>query len=127
MTVHRGNGTVELTAKLGELPAERGEKSSAASGSDTLRGLQVENLTAATREELHLSAGTHGVVVSQVEPGSAADTAGIQQGDVIGEVNHHPVTSVSEFEQAMQGASGKTAVLRIMRGGNGLFLAVEPS
>jgi len=126
MTVHRGSGTVELTAMLGELPSDRGEKSSAVSGSDTMRGLTVENLNAALREEMHLSPAVQGVVVSSADPGSAAADAGIQPGDVIESVSHHPVTNASEFEQAMQGASGKTAVLRVRRGGAGLFIAVEP-
>ena len=84
-----------------------------------MSGLEVENLTSELREQLHVSSGTQGVAVSQVDPNSAAAAGGVQQGDVIEEVNHHPVTNVSEFEQAMHGASGQTMLLHVVRGGTG--------
>ena len=91
-----------------------------------MSGLEVENLTSALREQLHVSSGAQGVAVSQVDPNSAAAAGGVQQGDVIHEVNHHPVSNVSEFEQAMHGASGQTMLLHVVRGDTGLYLAIEP-
>jgi serine protease Do len=126
MTVWRANSKLELTAKLGELPSDKGETSSTASGNSAMSGLEVENLTSELREQLHVSSGTQGVAVSQVDPNSAAAAGGVQQGDVIEEVNHHPVSNVSEFEQAMHGASGQTMLLHVARGGAGLYLAIEP-
>ena len=90
-----------------------------------MSGLEVENLTSELREQLHMSSGMQGVAVSQVDPNSAAAAGGLQQGDVIQEVNHHAVTNVSEFEQAMHGASGQTILLRVARGGTSLYLAIE--
>jgi serine protease Do len=126
MTVWRGKSTLDTTAKLGELPSDQGTASSAASGKSAMSGLEVENLTSELREQLHVSSGTQGVAVSQVDPNSAAAASGVQQGDVIEEMNHHHVTSVSEFEQAMGGASGQTILLRVLRDGTGLYLAIEP-
>jgi serine protease Do len=125
MTVWRANSTINVTAKLGELPTDQGATSATDSEKSAKSGLEVENLTSALREQLHVSAGTQGVAVSQVDPNSAAAAGGLQQGDVIQEVNHHAVTNVSEFEQAMHGASGQTMLLHVMRGGTGLYLAIE--
>jgi serine protease Do len=125
MTVWRANATIDVTAKLGELPSDQGATSTTDSGKSATSGLEVENLTSAMREQLHVSTGMQGVAVSQVDPNNAAAAAGVQQGDVIQEVNHHAVTNVSEFEQAMHGASGQTMLLHIVRGGTGLYLAIE--
>ena len=127
MTVRRGNSTLDITAKLGELPSDKGETSGTASGKSAMSGLEVENLTSDIREQLHVSSGTQGVIASEVDPSSTAAAGGVQQGDVIEEVNHHPVANVSEFEQAIRGASGQTILLRVVRGGTGLYLAIEPN
>jgi serine protease Do len=125
MSVRRGSSTMDITAKLGELPSDQGSTSTVDSAKSTMSGLEVEGLTSQFREQLHVSSGTQGVAVSQVDPNSAAAAGGVQQGDVIEEVNHHPVANVSEFEQAMHGASGQTMLLHIVRGGTGLYLAIE--
>ena len=126
MTVRRGNSTLDITAKLGELPTDKGEASVTDSGKNAMSGMEVEDLTSDLRQQLHLSSNAQGVAVSQVDPNSAAAAGGVQQGDVIEEVNHHAISTVSEFEQAMHNASTQTVLLRVVRGGTGLYLAIEP-
>ncbi len=74
---------------------------------------------------MKLPATTKGVVVDQVNPASRAADAGLQPGDVIQQVNHQPVTSVKEYDQAV-GASKKDepVLLLVDRNGNTMFLAV---
>ena len=55
MTVWRGNSTMDVTAKLGELPSDQGATSSTDSEKSAMSGLEVENLTPALREQLHVS------------------------------------------------------------------------
>ena len=64
---------------------------------------------------------------AQVDPSSVAATAGVKEGDLIEEVGHHAVMTVSEFDQAMHEATGQTVLLRVVRDGTGLYLAVEAS
>jgi serine protease Do len=123
----RGNGPFDLNVKLGELPANQEQAKEEGSSPETLRGLQVEPLTPAIQQQLHLSGELHGVVVSQVDPSSAAASAGILEGDVIQEVNRKPVTSVSEFTQAMHSAKGQPVLLRVVRDGRGFYAAIDPS
>ncbi len=66
-------------------------------------------------------------MVAQVNPSSIAAAAGVHEGDLIEEVNHHAVTTVSEFEQAMRSAGSQTVLLRVMRDGTGLYIAIEPN
>jgi serine protease Do len=127
MIVRRGNSTLNMTAKLRELPSDAGKTPEVAAGAQVERGIQVEELTPALRQQLQLSKETQGVVVAQINPSSIAAASGVQEGDLIEEVNHHAVTTVSEFEQAMRSASSQTVLLRVMRNGTGLYIAVEPS
>ena len=64
-----------------------------------------------------------GVVVTGVDPGSAAASAGLKEGDVIQEVNHARVTNSNDFASAMQKSKGDSLLL-INRAGNKLYLAV---
>ncbi|MGB7680529.1 MAG: DegQ family serine endoprotease [Candidatus Acidiferrales bacterium] len=127
MTVRRGTSTLNITAKLRELPSDAGKTPEAAAGEQVERGIQVEDLTPALRQQLQLSKEVSGVVAAQLDPSSLAAAAGIQEGDLIEEVNHHAVSTVGEFEQAMRGAAGQTVLLRVMRNGTGLYIAIEPN
>ena len=126
LTVRRGNSTLDLNVKLGELPADREKTADGESDQGTLQGLQVEPLTPAVRQQLHLGQESHGVVISQVDPNGAAAAAGIREGDVVEEVNHHPVNGVSDFEQTMKAGNGQAILLRVMRDGTGLYVAIAP-
>jgi len=126
LTVRRGGNTEDLKVKLGELPADHEKVSENNSEQGTLQGLQVEPLTPAVRQQLHLGENGHGVVVSRVDPSGAAANSGIREGDVIQEVNHQQVGNVSEFEQAMRGAGNQAILLRIQRDGTGLYVAIAP-
>ncbi|MCI1768508.1 MAG: PDZ domain-containing protein, partial [Acetobacter peroxydans] len=91
-------------------------------------GVSLVPLTQQMRQQLGLGADVHGVVVSDVEPGSAADQAGVRPGDVIqavGGVNvDTPKAVVVAVHLAL--AAKKPVLLRIMREGQSLFVAVSP-
>src|SRR5207245_1858125 len=61
-------------------------------------GLRVEDLTSERARRVGMD-GEKGVLVTGVEPASFADDLGFAQGDVITEVNHTAVNSVSEYHQ----------------------------
>jgi serine protease Do len=117
-----------LDVKLGELPtqAQRGSAVGGDRGSNALDGVSVEDLDAQALQQLRLPPGTKGVVVTEVADGSAASAAGLQSGDVIQEVDHARVAGVESFDRAMRRGPGHTVLLLVNRGGNTLFLAIEP-
>src|ERR1700744_1031869 len=49
------------------------------------------------------SKGVHGVLVTQVKPGSFADESGLAAGMVITEINRQPVTSLEQFQSLVSG------------------------
>jgi serine protease Do len=126
LTVRRGSNTLDLNVKLGELPADHEKTADGSTENDGLEGLQVEPLSPAARQQLHLGDEAQGVVISQVDPNSAAADAGIRSGDLVVEVNHQSVNTVSDFEQAMRNTESKAILLRVVRDGTGLFIAIAP-
>jgi serine protease Do len=115
-----------MTVRLGELtsteasaepqPRQDSHKSS-------LSGVQVEDLDAQAARSLGLGPKAQGVVVTQVNPSSAAADAGLERGDVIQEVNRKPVRNTGDFERAM-GVSKEETLLLVNRHGNTMYLAV---
>nr|MBI3613565.1 PDZ domain-containing protein [Nitrospirota bacterium] len=80
-----------------------------------------------TMSRLNIPAKTTGVVINQVEPGSPAESAGIQRGDVVQEVNHEVIKSLDDYHKAVAKIKkDEMAVLLLSRQGNNLFVAVNP-
>ncbi len=71
---------------------------------------------------------TRGVVVTAVAPNSPADEAGLQQGDVIDEVNRRPVHNVVDYRRAVTSAANQHEVLCLVeRQGQTLFVTLSRS
>ena len=125
LKVWRDGKTQDTNLTLGELPEKAEKASKGEEGGGALEGVDVENVTPEIAQQLNLKAGTHGVVVTSVDPSSAAGSVGLRQGDVIQEVNHKPVTNVEEFRHAMAGAEKQSALLLVNRGGVTSYLVIE--
>jgi serine protease Do len=93
-------------------------------------GVALENLSADLRDQLQLPSEVKGVVVTNVQPGSPADNAGIGRGDVIVEVNRKPVQTADDVKRELGNVpSGKDAMVLIWANGGSSFRvmhATEP-
>ncbi len=90
-------------------------------------GLYLAPLTPEVRQQQGIDAGTNGVLVARVEPGSPAEQAGIEAGTLISMVGGEPVTSPSQVVAAVrQAAEDKrpAVVLRVEKNGKPLYVAV---
>ena len=74
-------------------------------------GIQGQDLTAELASLLDLTA-KNGVLVADVELGSAASEAGVQRGDIILKANNRPVQKAAELEAFLEDAS-KSSPLKI--------------
>ena len=126
MKVFREGHEREVTTALREFPAKaefaertRPEKTS----SDF--GLTVAPLTSGVLRIIGLPASTRGVLVTDVEPGSAADDEGLGRGDIVEEVNRQPVTKVSEFRDFVQAAGNAPVMFLVNRGGEHTFVVID--
>jgi len=126
--VMRGGKEISVTATIGQQaaagPAAGGESGETPAQASQL-GLSLQNLTPDLAQQFGL-ADKAGVLVAGVEPGSPAAEVGLQQGDLITEVNHKKVGKVSEFQSALdQGRKEGSVLLLVKRKGGSLFVVLQ--
>ncbi len=86
-------------------------------------GLKLKELEPEMARHLGYSEDEKGVVVIQVESGSKGELAGIQQGDVIKEINRRPVSTPKEVKKQMEKVkSGDTVQMLLKRANAGLLV-----
>lgn len=129
VTILRDKHTKDVKLTIGELPkdlakASRSEPSSG-HGEHALAGITVEPLGDRQGRQGRKEAG---VAVSEVEPDSAADQAGLKAGDIIREINRKPVRNMQDFERLVNELEPKSRVLLLITRGNAtVFLSVSPN
>jgi serine protease Do len=124
LTVLRNGKSMSVPVTLEELGAHAGESGAATSeGHGKMRwGLSLGNLSSDVRQQLQVPSDVHGAVVEEVQPGSSADNAGLQQGDIILEVNRHKVQNASDVQQALSNVpKGQDALLLVWSQGGSTF------
>jgi serine protease Do len=91
-------------------------------------GLAVDDLNSDARQQLNVPANVNGAAIANVRPGSPADDAGLQPGDVVLEVNRKPVTSAEQFVNAVHATpAGKDVLLLVWSKGNNSYRVVHPA
>jgi serine protease Do len=120
------NGREEVRqVVLAELPGKRVAANEGSGGGNGGRyGMTVSPLTPDAASQMGVRA-KGGLVVDSVAPGSAASGAGLRSGDVIVEVNNRPVSSLSQFQDAMKASPDRPALLLVNRQGGELFVALS--
>jgi serine protease Do len=98
----RDGKSVEVPVTLEAMGKSDNDNQSADAGRGKPRwGIGLGDLTPDIRQQLQAGEDVHGAVIEQVTPGSPADDAGLQQGDVITEVNRQPVHSAADVQKAL--------------------------
>lgn len=132
--VLRDGRTVRLTVKLaerdtqflaGNTPVPPGDGGPGPDeNTTTMAGLTVRPMTRAEMSEAGIETG---VIVTDVQSGSAAEEAGLEPGDVIEEVGGRGVSTADEFRSQIRAAQsgGRHAVLLVNRGGNTQFVPLR--
>jgi regulator of sigma E protease len=64
--------------------------------------------------------------IGQIEPGGAADVAGLRPGDIVLSANQVPSTSVVNLIQQVRGSAQKTLQIRVLRDGRQLDVLATP-
>ena len=90
-------------------------------------GVAVADLNGQARQQFNIPDNVLGVVVQQVRPGSPADDAGLQPGDVIMQVNRKPAESAGQFADAVHNTpAGEDLLLLVWSHGNASYRTVHP-
>jgi serine protease Do len=97
----------------------------AASGQQGELGLAVQPVTPEVAQSLGLDRA-EGLVITEVKPGSAADDAGLREGDLITQINRRPVKNLADYNREMaQSKKGQSVLLLVRRGDASVFLALK--
>ena len=119
--------TLDLTVGQYEGKSQMASNEGAAGSKKGKIGIAVANLDGQTRQQFNVPESVHGVVVQQVRPGSPADDAGLQPGDVIMEVNRKPAQSASDFASDVHNLAGQDMLLLVWSHGNASYRTVHPA
>jgi Do/DeqQ family serine protease len=126
LTVFRDKKSFDVSVTVGErTPKALAEAPTGAAGgaASTDLGVTVEKVPAAAAEKMKLKAGV-GLAVKEVNPDSVGSKMGLQEGDVILEIDGKAVSDVSTFNQEVAAAKkNKVIRLKIHRGSATIFLA----
>jgi serine protease Do len=91
-------------------------------------GVSLGDLGQGERDEMQVPSDIHGAVVEDVQPGSPADNAGLQRGDVIVEVNRHSQQSADDVAKALSTvAKGQDALVLVWSNGGNSFRVLHPA
>ena len=88
-------------------------------------GLSLEPLTPQIVQQFNIKGASKGLVVTSVQAGSPAEDAGIQEGDVILQVNRQDVKTAEEVKTSMAKAQASSVLLLVNRGGQNFFVTVQ--
>jgi len=85
-------------------------------------------LTGQLRRELHVAKDVHGVVVTRVDNGSAAEDVGLSEGDVLVTIDQQPVNTPEEAAEKLREVANspkKSALLLLNRHGVTQYVGVN--
>lgn len=125
MSVWREGQKQELQVSIGEMPRDMaslsGETQGKTKGDHALSGITVKPVPPGqTRNDA-------GVVISEIEPNSPAERAGLREGDILVELNRQEIRTVEDFERLTSKLEAKSTVLVLLKRGRGtIFLSIKP-
>jgi len=122
LKVIREGGPKTVQVKIVEMSSE--VQTTAKTSSDHLKGVSVQSLTPQMRESLDVPKRINGVVIVDVEDGSAADGI-LMKNDVIVEINRNRIKDMNEYEKVISKIpSDQNLLILIFRKGSTLYMTL---
>ncbi len=121
LTVLRNGSDVTVPVTLEEMgKRDVAENESGSQHGKARWGLGLADVTPDNRQQLQAPGDVQGAVIERVLPGSPADNAGLQPGDVVEGVNRHETKSAADVQHALSAVPAGQDVLLLVwsRGGN---------
>jgi serine protease Do len=122
LKVIRNGHEKTLAVALAEFHAHNGGASGDQNGTDAdnsqtdaLDGVKVTDLNPDARQQLNIPGNINGTLVTDVDADSNAAKAGLQEDDVIMEINRQPVTDADDAVKLSNDAKGDHILLKIWR------------
>jgi serine protease Do len=129
LDVVRDGKPIQVELVVQEAPRERAKKSqgdaSSASTAHPLAGVVFDDVTPPLARQMDLPVNS-GVVVTDIEEGSLAESSGLQPGDVILELNRQPVKDFGSFQRIADPLKpNDLALLLVLRQGSAVYIPIQ--
>jgi serine protease Do len=127
LTVVRDSVERQYPVTLGEQPADGSQTASGEHSTSTqksLEGVVLEAITPEFARQYELARTVKGIAVRRVAPNSPAAQAGLEQGDVIVEVNRQSVASIEEVDRFVRQGTTDTTLLLVHRDGRTRYVVI---
>jgi serine protease Do len=116
-TIDVAVGTLDAEEETPEIASEKNGQAQ----TDRL-GISVENLPSNLQQSLEIDGG---VLITNVEQGSAAAKANLRRGDVLVQLGFEPINNVQQYQQALESLpTGQPVPIRIYRQGTPAFSTI---
>ena len=123
-TLHLTVGSFDGKKQIAENDGTEGQGSGKANTGKL--GLAVADLSGDLRQQIEAPESIKGAVVENVRPGSPAEDAGLQPGDVVLEVNRKPAASAKDFVSEVHNTpEGKDLLLLVWSHGNSSYRTIR--
>jgi serine protease Do len=123
ISVFRNGKRKQLKVKVGEQSTKEAESFSGGTAPKLDIGLEVRTLTPELAHELGYDEGTHGVVVTGVDPFGPAAKTGIRPKDVIVQVQDRRIDDVDDFRDELGKHKGEDGVRMVVKRGDAQHFA----
>ncbi|MGH9516873.1 MAG: Do family serine endopeptidase [Terriglobales bacterium] len=129
LTIMRDGKSEQVPVILEAMGArDKGSETASTQNGKPRWGIGLEDLTPQVRQQLDAGNDLHGALVEKVTPGSSADNAGLRRGDVITEVNRHPVHSAADVQRELSSVpKGEDALVLVWSNGGTTFRVLHPT
>lgn len=120
LKINRNGKIMTLSIVLGSHSDEIG-----GSGYSKKLGMEVETLTPDLSKKLGYSQAEEGVVITKIKPGSPAALAGMRPGFLILAINHKKVTTVEDFQKALEETKNNRVLILAKQGSSTRFFSIK--
>jgi len=128
LAVNRDGKEITVPVTVEKLGSKGDTEVASSEGGRPRWGIGIGDLDSDTRQQIQAPRQVQGAVVEKVVPGSPADDAGLQPGDVIQSVDRKTTPDANAVQQALASVpKGESVMLRVWSNGGSTFRVLHPS
>jgi serine protease Do len=130
LDVLRDGKNINVPVTLEELGSKdkKEELSASADNGKPRWGIGIADLTSDVREQLQTPSNLKGAVIQRVQPGSPAEEAGLQPGEIIQSVNRQQTPSAADVQKALTSVpKGQDVMVLVWGNGGSTFRVLHSS